>query len=155
GRMIAGRPAVPLILWTILTILGAGGCTASAVLDVGYPAATATTAPARATARARRVVIRPVADRRMDSTRIGPASKNGQAMVTRRPVTDIVRDALAFELTKAGYSVVVERGDVAVAPEIEEFWIDVVNGYKTTLYVGRVVIALAVVDGASGEHVLT
>ena len=49
---------------------------------------------------------------------------------------------------------VAEGGDVVLAPEVEEFWIDVVSGYKTTLYVGRVVVAIAVVDGASGERVL-
>src|SRR5262249_22165380 len=128
-----------------------GGCAASAVLDVGYPSAT--TQSVRPPAQARRVVIQPVADQRMDRTRIGPAAEDGQAMVTRRPVTDIVREALAVALTRAGYSVVAERGDVAVTPEVEEFWIDVVNGYRTTLYVGRVAIALAVVDGVTGNPV--
>jgi uncharacterized lipoprotein YajG len=141
------------MLWTIAALLGIGGC-ASGVLDVGYHPATAPNPPPRALAQARRVVIRPVLDRRLDDTRVGSASKNGEAMVSRRPVADIVRDALAVELTRAGYSMVAERGDVVLAPEVEEFWIDVVSGYKTTLYVGRVVIALAVIDGASGERVL-
>ena len=147
--MRIGRSAA-LMLWTIAAL---SGC-ASGILDVGYPAATAPSPPMHAVAQARRVVIRPVVDRRLDRTRIGPASKNGEAMVSRRPVVDIVRDALAVELTRAGYSMVAEGGDVVLAPEVEEFWIDVVSGYKTTLYVGRVVIALAVVDGASGEWVL-
>ena len=152
--MTAGRPAVRLTLWTIVTFLALGGCSSSAVLDVGYPTVTATNPPMLAPAQARRVLIRPVADRRMDTTRIGSASKDGHAMVTRRPVADIVREALVGEMTKAGYSVVSERWDVAVSAEVEEFWLDVVSGYKTTLYVGRVVIALAVVDGSSGEQVL-
>jgi hypothetical protein len=150
--MTTGRAAA-LMLWTIVALLGTGGC-ASGVLDVGYPTVTAPSPPSRAGAQARRVVIRPVVDRRLDNTRIGPASKNGEAMVSRRPVVDIVRDALAVELTRAGHSMVAEGGDVVLAPEVEEFWIDVVKGYKTTLYVARVVIALAVVDGASGERVL-
>ena len=149
--MRTGRSAA--LLWTIVALLGIGGC-ASGVLDVGYPTATAPSPPPRAGVQARRVVIRPVVDRRLDDTRVGSASKNGEAMVSRRPVVDIVRDALAVELTRAGYSMVAEGGDVVLAPEVEEFWIDVVSGYKTTLYVGRVVIALAVVDGASGERVL-
>src|SRR5262249_27352964 len=99
--MTTGRSVAPLSLWAILTILGAGGCSASAVLDVGYPSATATAPSMRAPAQARRVVIQRVADQRMDRTRIGPALKNGQAMVSRRPLTDIVRDALTVELTKA------------------------------------------------------
>jgi uncharacterized lipoprotein YajG len=94
-----------------------------------------------------------VTDRRVDTARIG-ASKDGHALVTRRPVADIVRDALVGEMTKAGYSVVSERWEVTVLVEVEEFWIDVVSGYKTTLYVGRIVLALAVVDGPSGEKVL-
>jgi uncharacterized lipoprotein YajG len=138
------------MLWTIATL---GGC-ASSVLDVGYHTASTPSPPTSAAAQARRVVIRPVVDRRLDRTRIGPASKNGEALVSRRPVADIVQDALAVELTRAGYSIVAQGGDVALAPEIEEFWIDVVSGYKTTLYVGRIVIGLAVIDVASGEQVL-
>ena len=95
--MSTGRFAA-LMLWTIVALLGTGGC-ASGVLDVGYRMATAPSPPPRAGAQARRVVIRPVVDRRLDDTRIGPASKNGEAMVSRRPVVDIVRDALAAELT--------------------------------------------------------
>ena len=147
--MRTGRSAA-LMLWTIAAL---SGC-ASGILDVGYPAATAPSPPMHAVAQARRVVIRPVVDRRLDRTRIGPASKNGEAMVSRRPVVDIVRDAVAAELTRSGYLFVANGGDVVVAPEVEEFWIDVVNGYSTTLYVGRVAIALAVVDGGSGEQVL-
>jgi hypothetical protein len=150
--MRTGRSAA-LMLWRIVALLGIGGC-ASGVLDVGYHTATAPSPPLRAVAQARRIVIRPVVDRRLDGARIGPASKNGEAMVSRRPVADIVRDALAVELTRAGYSMVAEGGDVVLAPEVEEFWIDVVSGYKTTLYVGRVVIALGVVDGGSGKRVL-
>jgi hypothetical protein len=139
------------MLWAIVAL---GGC-ASGVLDIGYHAAAAPSPTMSAAAEARRVVIRPVVDRRLDRTRIGLASKSGEAMVSRRPVADIVGDALAVELTRAGYSIVAQGGNVALAPEVEEFWIDVVNGYNTTLYVGRVVIALAVVDGATGEQVLT
>jgi uncharacterized lipoprotein YajG len=150
--MTAGRPVPRLTLWAIVTFLALGGCSSSAVLDVGYP--TVTNTPMLPSAQARRVVIRPVVDRRVDTTRIGSASKDGHAVVTRRPVADIVREALVGEMTKAGYPVVAERWDVAVSAEVEEFWIDVVSGYKTALYVGRVVIALAVVDGSSGEQIL-
>ena len=150
--MSTGRSAA-LMAWTIVALLGNGGC-ASRVLDVGYQAATAPTPPMRAVAQVRRVVIRPVVDERLDRTRVGLTS-DGEAMVSRRPVADIVRDGLAVELTRTGHSITSADGDVALAPAVEEFWIDVVTGYKTTLYVGRVVIALAVVDGASGERALT
>ena len=79
--MRTGRSAA-LMLWMVAAL---SGC-ASGILDVGYPAATAPSPPMHAVAQARRVVIRPVVDRRLDDTRIGPASKNGEAMVSRRPV---------------------------------------------------------------------
>jgi hypothetical protein len=56
-------------------------------------------------------------------------------------VADIVREALAVEIGKNGHAVVAERSDVILAADVEEFWLDVVRGYATTQYVGKVVIA--------------
>jgi hypothetical protein len=150
--MTTKRPVRSVTLWAIVTILAGGGCSGTAVLDVGYPAVT--NPPMVARVQARRVAIRPVTDRRGDTTRIGAASKKGHDVVTRRPVPDIVRDALVVEMMKAGYSVVPERWDMAVAAEVEEFWLDVVSGYRASQYVGRVVIALTMVDGQTGEQLL-
>jgi hypothetical protein len=48
--------------------------------------------------------------------------------------------------------VVTERGDVVLAIDVEDFWLDAVTGYTTTQYVGEVVIGLTVVDGRSGDR---
>src|SRR5262249_11946366 len=58
------------------------------------------------------------------------------------------------EFRRSGYSLVADRSDVAVAAQVEEFWLDVVNGYKRVQYVGRVAIALTVIDGRGSGRVL-
>ena len=142
--------------WTVLlslllpTISGCG----SAGLDVRYPEALVNRA-ALASAPPRRVEIRPVADRRMNTTRIGVKPKNEGDIVTSRPVPDLVREALVLELSKNGHLVVSTERDVVLAAMVEDFRLDEVAGYASTRYVGRVVIALNVVDGRSGEILLT
>jgi hypothetical protein len=44
--------------------------------------------------------------------------------------------------------------DVVLAATVEDFRLDEVSGYASTRYVGRVVIALNIVDGQSGEILL-
>jgi anti-sigma factor RsiW len=133
-----------------LAALLAAGCAGGGALDVGYPEATANRA-LLASVGSRRVEIRPVADRRMDTARIAALPDRGN-VVTSRPVADIVRDALAVEIARNGHELVTERGEVVLAADVEEFWLDAVTGYATTQYVGRVVIALGVLDGRSGER---
>jgi hypothetical protein len=58
------------------------------------------------------------------------------------------------EIGKNGHAVVTERGDVVLAADVEEFWLDAVTGHTTTLYVGKVAIGLAVVDGRSGDRLV-
>lgn len=130
------------------------GCGWFTALDVRYhetavnPAMLAAVAP-------RQVVVAPIADRRVDKARIGIKPKNGDAILTRRSVTDIVREALVVEMAKNGHAVVPEAGDVVLAGDVEEFWLDVVGRNSTTLYVGRVAIALVVADGRTGTRLLT
>jgi hypothetical protein len=147
--MTAGRGRLLLIASALAATVAAGGCGASRVLDVGYQARP----PAGAPADPRRVVIRPAADGRADRSRIGSALDRSHDLVTRRPVADIVRDALVVEVTMAGHLIVTDRPDVVLAAEVEEFWLDVVRGYKNSQYVGRIVVTLAVVDGRSGERI--
>jgi Uncharacterized lipoprotein len=93
-----------------------------------------------------------VGDRRADPTRIGLKNKDGAPLLTRRPVTDVVRDALAAELARNGHTLVPTGGDVAVATDVEEFWLDAVSSGGATLYVGRVAIALSVSDATTGAR---
>ena len=70
-------------------------------------------------------------------------------------MADLVRDALVLELGKNGHPVVPSERDVVLAATVEDFRLDEVAAYASTRYVGRVVIALDVVDGRSGEILLT
>jgi uncharacterized lipoprotein YajG len=138
----------PLFLAAALSILA--GC--ATALDVGYPERGANRGELTSVA-PRRVVVGPITDRRMDQTRIG-AKPNEEAIGTRRPVVEIVREALVVELTKNGHAVVPAEGDIRLAADVEEFWLDAAGRNSTTQYVGRVGLALAVKDGRSGATLL-
>ena len=145
---LARRSSV--LLSVLLPIIS--GC-GTAGLDVHYPEARVNRT-VLASAPPRRVEVAPVADRRMDTTRIGVKLKNAGDIVTSRPVADLVREALILELSKNGHSVVASARDVVLAATVEDFRLDEVPGYASTRYVGRVVIALNIVDGQSGEILL-
>ena len=83
----------------------------------------------------------------MTTTRIGVKPRNEGDIVTSRPVADLVREALALELSKNGHSVVSAERDVVLPASVEDFRLDEVPGYGSTRYVGRVVIALNIADG--------
>ena len=136
---------------TLIALLSlVGGC-ASRTLDVSYPqtevkkALLASVAP-------RRVVVAPVADRRGDKDRIGATPEDKKPIMTARPVAEIVREAVVLEIEKNGHQVVPGPGDVVLATDVEEFWLDAVGRSKNTQYVGRVAIAVSVADGATGER---
>jgi uncharacterized lipoprotein YajG len=134
-----------------LTILA--GC-ASRTLDLGYPESGANRALLASVA-ARRVVVAAVTDRRADTSRIGSRPEDGKPIVTARPVADIVRDALVVELGTNGHQVVAAEGDVVIAADVEEFWLDAVGRSASTHYVGRVAVAVVVADGPTGDRLLT
>jgi uncharacterized lipoprotein YajG len=132
----------------LVAFLGAAGCGTSG-LDVRYPVERAQAAMLAAAA-PRVVDLSPVVDRRLDPKRIGIGPKNAD-IVTSRPVADIMREALGVELSENGHAGGSEGGDVIVATEVEEFWLDVVSGHSKVQYTGRVAIALAVTDGRTGH----
>jgi hypothetical protein len=143
-RRIAAVVA-PLVLATVVA-----GCATRSV-DVGYPEAE-TKKALLANVAPRRVTVAPVTDRRGDKDRIGASPKDGKAIVTARPVPDIVRDALVLEVTKNGHQVVAAPADVVVTADVEEFWLDAVGRSPTTQYVGRVAIAVTITDGHTGDR---
>jgi uncharacterized lipoprotein YajG len=148
------RAGALVVLLSLAALVASGGCARRSGLDVRYPEAGANRA-LLASVESRRVEIKPVTDGRVDTTRIGSKSGNGGDLVTSRPVADIVREALAVEIGKNGHAVVTGRSDVILAADVEEFWLDVVRGYTTTQYVGKVVIAVAVLNGRTGDGILT
>ena len=135
----------------VAAIAALAGCTSA--LDVGYPEAAANRG-ALASVAPRRVVVGPVTDRRADQTRIGARPESGKPIATAKPVAEIVRDALVVELTRNGHAVVSEGGDVRVAADVEDFWLDTSGRNGPTHYVGRVALAVAIRDERSGSPVL-
>jgi hypothetical protein len=144
-RRRAAFVAGPLVVASLLT-----GC-ATRTVDVGYPEAD-TKKALLASVAPRRVTVAPVTDRRGDKDRIGASPKDGKAIVTERPVADIVRDALVLEVAKNGHQVVAAPADVVVAADVEEFWLDAVGRSPSTQYVGRVAIAVIITDGQTGDR---
>ena len=152
--MRAGRFAARRGLAALAVLLIAGGCAASIdALDVGYPAAGVNRAMLGSITPLR-IGISPIVDRRVDAGRIGSSPPDGKSIVTSRPVPDIVHDALATEIGKNGHTLVATETDAVLTAEVDEFWLDIVPGYPDTQYVGKVAIALAVVNGRTGERLL-
>lgn len=152
--MNAGRSVAIAALLCSLALASGAGCARNQRLDVGYPEAGVNRA-LLASVPPQRVGISPVVDRRLDTSRIGSLPNDGRAIVTRRPVSDIVRDALTVEVSRNGHAVLPDAQDVVLAAEVEEFWLDVVVGRSHAQYVGKVVLALAVIDGRNGETLFT
>ena len=144
-RRLAAIVTAPLLLASVVA-----GC-ATRTVDVGYPEAE-TKKALLANVAPRRVTVAPVTDRRGDKDRIGASPKDGKAIVTARPVADIVRDALVLEVAKNGHQVVAAPADVVVAADVEEFWLDAVGRSPSTQYVGRVAIAVTITDGQTGDR---
>ena len=152
--MRAGRFAARRGLAALAVLLIAGGCAASIdTLDVGYPAAGVNRAMLGSITPLR-IGISPIVDRRVDAGRIGSAPPDGKSIVTSRPVSDIVHDALAAEIGKNGHTLIDTETDAVLTAEVDEFWLDIVPGYPDTHYVGKVAIAVAVVNGRTGERLL-
>jgi hypothetical protein len=94
-------------------------------------------------------------DRRADASRIGVTPEGGKALVTSRPVSDIVHDALVAEVGANGHQIVDGPGDVVLSGDVQEFWLDALGDSGSRQYVGRVAITLALADGRTGERLLT
>jgi uncharacterized lipoprotein YajG len=137
------------LLAGLLTLTTLTGC-ARGTIDIRYPAAAANTALLATVVS--QVVVATVTDRRPDTSRIGARPGNGKPIVTSRPVPDIVREALVAELRRNGHNVLAGPGDVAVAADVEEFWLEAVGRADTTQYVGRVAITVVVADGHTGHR---
>jgi len=146
---VSARGLAPVALVLALTLTGCGGT----VLDIRYPeqgvnrALLASVAP-------RRVQIGNVVDRRLETTRVG-IKPGGGDIVTGRSVADIVREALGLEMSKNGHVLVSDRPDVVLRPAVEVFSLDAVEGYQSVQYVGKVVIAVTLADGRTGDTLLT
>ena len=146
------KGATPVVV-IVVAMAALAGC-AGRTVNVGYPESAVHRA-LLGSVPPQRVVIAPVGDRRADKSRIGMSPKDGKPLVTARPVTDIVQEALATEVGKNGHDVVAGPGDIVVAADVEEFWLDAVGKSANTQYVGRVAIAVVIVDGRTSDRLMT
>jgi len=136
----------------LLVLLLAAGCSHAVGLDVAYPAAGVNRA-LLASAAPRRVAIGPITDRRRE-TRLGIEPESGKDIVTRRPVSEIVREALALEVGANGHTAAPDQPDLTLAADVEDFRLDVLRGYKNAQLVGKVVLAVMVTDARTGGVLL-
>ena len=134
----------------LAVLIVAAGCASARGLEVGYPAAGVNRA-LLASAAPRRVALGPVTDRRQE-TRLGVDPQTRKDIVTRRPVTEIVGEALTLELGANGLTVAADRPDVVLAADVEEFRLDVIAGRGGGQYVGKVALALHVSYGPTGQR---
>jgi hypothetical protein len=138
----------------VLAHVAIGGCGSGATLDVRYPEDS--TMPAvLASAPPRHLAVGPVADRRVDGSRIGSWPKDDGAIVTPRPVAAIIRDAIVTELTRNGHRVVSETPDLSLAAAVEAFSLETTRIYPGRQYLGRVVLVVTVTDARDGSALLT
>jgi YajG family uncharacterized lipoprotein len=144
-------PRATRLIAGVIAVLAMATACASRTVDVSYPEAEVKRALLGNVA-PRRVVVAPVTDRRGDKNRIGASPEDRKPIVTARPVSEIVRDALVREVEKNGHQVVAAPGDVVLTADVEEFWLDAVGRSATTQYVGRVAIAVAIADGQTGDR---
>lgn len=143
---------IRVVLAAVATMAIIAGCTSA--LDVRYHEA-GTNRGLLASVAPRRVIVGPIADRRIDQTRIGAEPKNGDAITTTRTVAETVREALVVELARNGHEVVSDSGDIRLVTDVEDFWLDAAGRDGTTLYIGRVALAVAVRDERSGATLFT
>ena len=144
------RGLAPVGIVLALTLAGCGGT----ALDIRYPEQGVNPALLASVA-SRRVQISNVIDRRLETARVGIEPGDGGDIVTNRSVADIVHEALGLEMSKNGHVLVSDQPDLVLRPVVEGFSLDTVEGYQSVQYVGRVIIALTVVDGRTGDALLT
>ena len=141
--------------WLLLALLvglglAAGGCAfTDATIKVAYAE------PSRGALGAvppRRVELGPIQDKRPETDKIG-YKRNGfnqktAKIQTTKPVPEIVREALAAELTKNGHVVGGPDSELVLSADITEFWLDISVGMFTLDFVGATGLELRVTPRA-------
>lgn len=151
SRLIAILPLSALVLL--------GGCAfTKATLNVGYTDAMATRGPLSSVT-PRRIDVGAFADKRPETERIGYkrnmyGTKTAD-IVTTKPVSDIVKDALATEFRKNGHDVTTANRDLVLSGDITTFWFEFQVNFWSVEFFGTSAVTLNVVDGKSGTTLLT
>lgn len=98
-------------------------------------------------------------DKRPETDKIGYKRNSlGQEtanIVTTKPVTQIVREAISIEFLKNGHLLSGENRTIVLSGEITSFWFDSQVGFWTVEFMGTVSIDLNVIDSKTGAIMLT
>lgn len=144
---------------SLSAVVALGGCAfTTAKLDVGYKEDSASRGPL-ASVESRQITIDPIVDKRPERDRIG-YKKNGFGqrtadILSKKPVPDIVREALALEFAKNGHAVGDSRHDVIVSGEVTSFWFDTQINFWNVDFIGTAAVKLTVSDANTGTELLT
>jgi hypothetical protein len=145
---------VGLLPGVALALAALGGCGTGATLDIRY-GDESTRAAILASAPPRRLAVSPVADRRVDASRIGSWPEDDGAIVTPRSVAEIVHGAIVSELTRNGHRIVSEAPDLAVSAAVDVFSLETMRIHPGRQYLGRVVLVVTVMEARTGSALLT
>ncbi|MBI4527015.1 MAG: hypothetical protein HY695_24735 [Deltaproteobacteria bacterium] len=144
------------LLVVCLTSVIAGCVLTDATLEIGYTAAQASRGPLAAIPPAR-VEIGAIEDRRPERDKIG-YKRHGLSdqwktakMTTKKAVPEIVREALAIELTKNGHSVGGLGDDLILSGEVTDFWCDIRPGVYAWEFVASTELDLTLADRKAGS----
>lgn len=150
------RVTLLVLMWLSLTL---GGCAfTQANLNVAYDDAKAAKGPL-SNVPARRLAIGEFKDVRPERDKIG-YKRNGYGMktadiVTQKPVTDIVRQAVSAEFSKNGHRISGDAPEFVLAGEITTFWFDMQVNFWSVEFMGTVAVDFSVADGKSGAALAT
>lgn len=75
-------------------------------------------------------------------------------IVSKKPVTQIIRDALIAEFQKNGHLISNTNKDIAITGEVTAFWFDKQINFATIEFIGTVGVDLKVVNSKTGAVVL-
>jgi uncharacterized lipoprotein YajG len=141
---------MPLLTMLASALLVAGCAFKTSTLDISYDEATASRGPL-SSLESRQIQVAPVTDKRAVTAQIGHWLNKYNAVIgrilSRRPVSDIVQDALVVELKKNGHAVNSEEPDAVFSADINVFWAD--NHMRTTA------MTVTVTDGRTRAPLLT
>jgi uncharacterized lipoprotein YajG len=143
------------VLVVLVAALALGGCAlTTATLDLGAPGTDAPRGPLAAVP-AMDVAVGPFVDKRSETAVVG-YKRNGfgnrmGAIKSNKPVSDLVREAVATEFSRHGHRVGADSR-TALEGEITTFWTDGQIGFATIDLLGSISITLAAIDRSTGAR---
>lgn len=152
------KRSVPLVVLALSGLLVGGCALTTANLNIAYDPTKASQSPL-ATVRPLGVKVADLVDKRPETDKIG-YKKNayGTKMApirTTKPVSQIVREALAAEFARNGHQAGREATDIVVSGDVSTFWFDVEVGFWTVEFIGAVAVDLTVANAKTNEVILT